>query len=127
MRWGKPNAGLERGIGEDRGQPRDSYRSKITKVRKLTAQELNLPDHEAAVKTLFAWLQGHEVGKDLHAVGHRLVHGGPSHVKPQRVSSALIEDLKQLIPLAPDHLPDEIKGLEAVHQLFPDLPQVALL
>ena len=91
----------------------------------LTAQELDLPDHEAALKTLFDWLQGHEAGKGLDAVGHRLVHGGPSHVKPQLVSSELIEDLKQLIPLAPDHLPDEIKGLEAVHRLFPDLPQVA--
>jgi acetate kinase len=91
----------------------------------LTDQELNLPDHETALKALFAWLRGHEVGKDLHAVGHRLVHGGTVHVEPQLVSSGLIEDLKQLIPLAPDHLPDEIKGLEAVHQLFPGLPQVA--
>jgi acetate kinase len=93
--------------------------------RELTNRELNLPDHETALKTLFAWLQGHAVGRELHAIGHRLVHGGTVHVKPQLVSSALIEDLNQLIPLAPDHLPDEIKGLEAVHQLFPDLPQVA--
>jgi acetate kinase len=92
--------------------------------KQLAAQELDLPDHEAALKTLFDWLQGHEVGKDLHAVGHRLVHGGAAHVKPQPVSPALIEDLKLLIPLAPDHLPDEIKGLEAVHRHFPDMPQV---
>ena len=91
----------------------------------LADQKLSLPDHETALKTLFAWLQGHAVGKDLHAVGHRLVHGGAVHVKPQRVSAALIEDLKKLVPLAPDHLPDEIKGLEAVGQLSPDLPQVA--
>ena len=90
----------------------------------LTAQELDLPDHGAALKTLFDWLQGHEIGKELHGVGHRLVHGGPAHVKPQLVSSALIEDLKLLIPLAPDHLPDEIKGLEEVHRHFPDLPQI---
>jgi acetate kinase len=90
----------------------------------LTAQELDLPDHGAALITLYAWLQGHEIGKELHGVGHRLVHGGPAHVKPQLVSSALIDDLKLLIPLAPDHLPDEIKGLEEVHQHFPDLPQV---
>jgi acetate kinase len=92
--------------------------------QQLTAQELDLPDHGAAFKTLFSWLPGHEIGKELHGVGHRLVHGGPAHVKPQLVSPALIEDLKLLIPLAPDHLPDEIKGLEEVHQHFPDLPQV---
>ena len=93
--------------------------------RELTDQKLNLPDHETALKTFFGWMDDHEDGKDLHAVGHRLVHGGTDHVKPQRVTPALIEDLKQLVPLAPDHLPDEIKALEAVHQLFPDLPQVA--
>jgi len=93
--------------------------------RELTDQKLDLPDHETALKTFFGWMNGHEKGKDLHAVGHRLVHGGTDHVKPQRVTPALIEDLKQLVPLAPDHLPDEIKALEAVHRLFPDLPQVA--
>jgi len=34
---------------------------------------LDLPDHEAALKTLCAWLQGHEIGKELHAVGHRVM------------------------------------------------------
>lgn len=92
---------------------------------KLLAQELDLPDHDVAWKTLFAWLQGHEIGKSLQAVGHRLVHGGPVHVEPQLVSPDLIADLKLLIPLSPDHLPHEIKGLEAVHQLYPDLRQVA--
>jgi acetate kinase len=90
----------------------------------LTSQELDLPDHAAALKTLFAWLQGHEIGKDLHAVGHRLVHGGMAHVKPQLVSPAVIEELKLLMPLAPDHLPHEIKALEAVHRQYPLLPQV---
>ena len=90
----------------------------------LTAQKLDLPDHDVAWKTLFDWLQGHEIGQDLHAVGHRLVHGGPTHIKPQLVSPALIEDLKLLIPLAPDHLPDELKGLEAVSRHFQDLPQI---
>jgi acetate kinase len=101
------------------------FQAKDYEGHQLTAQELDLPDHGASFKTLFAWLQGHEIGRDLHGVGHRLVHGGPAHVKPQLVSPALIEDLKLLIHLAPDHLPDEIKGLEEVHQHFPDLPQVA--
>lgn len=100
------------------------FQAKDHEGQQLTAQELDLPDHGAALQTLYAWLQGHEIGKELHGVGHRLVHGGPAHVKPQLVSSALIEDLKLLIPLAPDHLPDEIKGLEEVHRHFPALPQV---
>jgi acetate kinase len=108
------------GIGIERGD----FQAEDQEGHQLTAQKLNLPDHDAAWQTLFDWLQGHEIGRDLHAVGHRLVHGGTAHVKPQLISPALIEDLKLLIPLAPDHLPDELKGLEAVHRYFPDLPQI---
>jgi acetate kinase len=109
------------GIGVERGD----FQAEDQGGHQLTARKIELPDHEVAFKTLFDWLQGHEIGKNLHAIGHRLLHGGPAHIKPQLVSPALIEDLKLLIPLAPEHLPDEIKGLEAVHQLFPDLLQVA--
>jgi acetate kinase len=108
------------GIGIEQGD----FQAEDQEGHQLTAQKWDLPDHDAAWQTLFDWLQGHEIGKDLHAVGHRLVHGGTAHVKPQLVSPALIEDLKLLMPLAPDHLPDEIKGLEAVRRYFPDLPQI---
>ena len=97
----------------------------IKKASGCLARELDLPDHQAAWETLFEWLKGHEMSQDLHGIGHRIVHGGPHHIKPQLVDSALIEGLKLLIPLAPDHLPPEIQGLEAVHRLYPDLPQVA--
>ena len=91
--------------------------------QQLTAQELPLPDHETAFKTLFNWLQGHEVGGNLDAIGHRLVHGGAAHVRPQLVTPDLLADLQLLLPLAPDHLPHEIKGLSAVQRHFPKVPQ----
>jgi acetate kinase len=90
---------------------------------KLTARELPLPDHETAFQALFDWLQGHEIGRDLDAIGHRLVHGGAAHIRPQLVSSKLLADLQLLLPLAPDHLPHEIKGLTAVQRHFPKVPQ----
>jgi acetate kinase len=107
------------GVGHGFFQARDQ------KGDQVAAQPMDLPDHDAAWKILLAWLEGHEIGQDLHGVGHRLVHGGTAHVRPQLVSPALMEDLKLLLPLAPDHLPHEIKGLDAVRQHFPDLPQVA--
>jgi acetate kinase len=91
--------------------------------KKLTAQELPLPDHEAAFKTLFDWLQGHEIGGNLDAIGHRLVHGGAAHIRPQLVTPDLLADLQLLLPLAPDHLPHEIKGLQAGQRHFPKVPQ----
>lgn len=59
------------------------------------------------------------------AVGHRVVHGGASHVAPARVDAALLADLRKLVPLDPDHLPAEIALIEAVASRCPHLPQVA--
>jgi acetate kinase len=59
------------------------------------------------------------------AVGHRLVHGGPQHAAPERITDTLFNELRSLIPFAPLHLPDEIAGIEAVTSNFPKLPQVA--
>jgi acetate kinase len=59
------------------------------------------------------------------AVGHRLVHGGPNHAAPARITDVLLKELRGLIPFAPLHLPDEIAGIEAVTSRFPKVPQVA--
>ena len=59
------------------------------------------------------------------AVGHRLVHGGPDHAAPARITDALCEESAALIPFAPLHLPAEIAGIESMSLRFPDVPQVA--
>jgi acetate kinase len=59
------------------------------------------------------------------AIGHRLVHGGPNHFAPERVTPELVEALRSLISFAPLHLPVEIEGIEAMASRFPGLPQVA--
>jgi acetate kinase len=58
------------------------------------------------------------------AVGHRIVHGGPDHVAPERVTPELIADLRRLTPFAPVHMPGAIEGLEAAAERAPNLPQV---
>jgi acetate kinase len=89
----------------------------------LTEAHRDVPDHRAAVHTTFATL------KQLHlpqpaAVGHRLVHGGPDHAAPERVTPELMASLQRLVALAPLHLPSEIQGIKAVATRFPNLPQV---
>jgi acetate kinase len=54
----------------------------------LIEQHLDLPDHDAALKALFEWLQSYAPGRDLHAVGHRIVHGGPSYRQPHLITSS---------------------------------------
>ncbi len=83
----------------------------------------DLPDHPAALAVLLDWLL-RQPGLCLSAVGHRLVHGGPTYRTPRRVTPELLADLRPLIPFAPNHLPAEISLIEAVTSRYPDLPQV---
>jgi acetate kinase len=83
-----------------------------------------VPDAHAAVEAIFAALDRLRLPVPM-AVGHRVVHGGPDHVAPQRVDARLLASLRTLVPLAPLHLPAAIEVIEAVSARFPDLPQVA--
>lgn len=79
-------------------------------------------DHREAVDGVFALLGEHTLPEPA-AVGHRLVHGGPDHAAPERVTKDLLGELRALVPLAPLHMPKELDGVEAVAERFPDLPQ----
>ena len=61
----------------------------------------------------------------LIAIGHRVVHGGPQYATPQRVTPALLQELRRLRPLDPEHLPVEIGLIEDLSVRFPVLPQFA--
>lgn len=61
----------------------------------------------------------------VDAVGHRVVHGGPRHTVPVRVDDGVLDDLRELVPLAPLHQPVAIEAIETVQRVRPDLPSVA--
>jgi acetate kinase len=61
----------------------------------------------------------------LDAVGHRVVHGGSHYSQPRVITPQLVATLRELVPLAPDHLPQAIDAIEAVGHAYPALPQVA--
>jgi acetate kinase len=89
-------------------------------------EERRLPgrwaDHGEAVDGVFALMGKHALPEPA-GVGHRLVHGGRDHLAPERVTAALLADLRALVPLAPLHLPSGIAGVEAVATRLPALPQ----
>jgi len=82
------------------------------------------PDHTVAVGALMDWIE-ECCGGALNAVGHRVVHGGPKYSQPQRITAEVIEELQQLSPFDPEHLPLEIELIEAFRQRHPTMPQVA--
>jgi acetate kinase len=92
--------------------------------RMLSESERVLARPQVAVDALFDEFERLQLPR-LDAVGHRIVHGGPHHVAPEIVTPALIDDLKNLIPFAPLHMPGGIEGIEAVAARHAKLPQVA--
>jgi acetate kinase len=71
------------------------------------------------------WIEERIRRGELTAIGHRVVHGGPKYSEPQRVTAEMVEELHQLQPFDPEHLPEEILLTEAFQRRFPDLTQVA--
>ena len=74
---------------------------------------------------LLPWLRERLGGRPLAALGHRVVHGGASHARPERVTADLLRELTDLASLAPLHQPHNLAPIRAVLEHAPDLPQVA--
>ncbi len=88
----------------------------------LHSEEARIPDHSAAIEKLLDWI-GADYAGSLDIAAHRIVYGGSKHVQPARVTPALLRDLESMIPLDPDHLPQEITAVRAIARFRPSLAQ----
>jgi acetate kinase len=84
----------------------------------------DFPDHQTAIVKVFGLIDELRLSRPV-AVGHRVVHGGPSYMVHTQIEAELLNALREQIPFAPLHLPSAIQAIEAVSEHFPDLPQVA--
>jgi acetate kinase len=85
-------------------------------------------DHTNALQTMQKDLAAAGVDLDmvgLRAVGHRVVHGGPDFSDPTIINDDVLDEIKDLIPLAPLHNPGAVSGIEAARAEF-DVPHVAI-
>jgi acetate kinase len=107
------------------GLPESTFEVKgLNKADNFT-RSVTAPNHTAAVGLLMDWIEERFQRGELTAVGHRVVHGGPKYSEPQRITTEMVEELHQLRPFDPEHLPEEILLTEAFHRRFPGLVQVA--
>lgn len=105
---------------------------------KLTTQsgekkiiEKDIPEHTCGVKFIFEILTGSEYGvlkslDEIDAVGHRMVHGGEKFNKSVILTDEVLEAFAACNDLAPLHNPANLKGVNAVKELLPDIPQVGV-
>lgn len=98
-----------------------------------TKRAVALRDHAAAVEYFVTWLVGDEstvpisTVADIHAVGHRVVHGGERFTSSIRIDDQVWRELEDLIELAPLHNPHNLRGVAAMRTVLgPGVPQVAV-
>jgi acetate kinase len=85
------------------------------------------PQHpyRAALQRIRAGVLTRLGDRRLHAIAHRVVHGGSKYFDPVCVDAQVLADLKSYIPLAPLHQPFALEAIEILLDERPDLPQVA--
>lgn len=93
-----------------------------------------LRDIRAAVEFIIRWACSAESGvaelqsiADIHAVGHRVVHGGERFKSSVLITDEVVRGIEDCIELAPLHNPTNIKGIVAAREVFGSgLPAVAV-
>jgi acetate kinase len=73
---------------------------------------------------LLDWLEVHLSPNKLHAVGHRMVHGGPDFLEPSIITPEILDKLRRLIPLAPLHQPRVLNVIDTLSKRDPSLLQI---
>ena len=91
----------------------------------------DIPEHTTGVRFIFSVLTGEEYGvvksiSEIDAVGHRMVHGGEKFSKSVLLNDEVMETFIACTDLAPLHNPANIKGVNAVKDIAPDMPQVGV-
>jgi acetate kinase len=92
--------------------------------RFIDCERVDAADHEAACRHVFSWLMRHGPGMP-DAVGHRVVHGGPRHTTPEQVVPELLDSVEELVPFAPEHLPQALNAIRYAAIELPGVFQVA--
>lgn len=88
-------------------------------------------EHRAGIEYILGVLLSEKYGcikslDEIHAVGHRVVHGGERFNTSVLITEEVIDMLNECIELAPLHNPPNLKGIYAIQELMPDTPQVGV-
>ena len=85
---------------------------------------LNGKSYGEVSEFIVKWIEQQPFFNSIQVIGHRIVHG-MHHTGPAIVSNDLLQELKEISPFDPEHLPAEIKLIELFRDAFPKLQQVA--
>jgi acetate kinase len=100
-------------------QPKDKEKVKLVQ---------HVPDHQVGIDIILKALLHPEYGvikdkHEIHAVGHRVVHGGEKFSGSVAITQEVIDKMEECSDLAPLHNPANLKGIYAMRTLMPDVRQ----
>lgn len=121
---------LAEGGVEKVGLPGAFLKFKLPDGEKKTI-EMPIPDHKKAINDILNILTDPTYGciksfDEINAVGHRVVHGGEKFNKSVKIDDEVIAKIKECYDVAPLHNPANMTGIEAITDLMPGVPQVAV-
>jgi len=88
-------------------------------------------DHQSGIEFLLGILVSQKYGslkslEDIDAVGHRVVHAGEKFSGSVYITDEVVDALEECVELAPLHNPPNLKGIYAMQELLPKIPQVGV-
>ncbi len=90
-----------------------------------------IPEHTTGVRLIIDLLTSDKYGvvrsiEEIDAVGHRMVHGGEKFSASTLLTDEVLKTFEACNDLAPLHNPANLKGVNAVKEVAPDIPQVGV-
>lgn len=90
-----------------------------------------MPEHTVGIELILSTLTDDKIGcigslQEIQAVGHRVVHGGEKFNQSVLITPEVRQSIVECTELAPLHNPANLKGIDAISNILPDVPQVAV-
>jgi acetate kinase len=108
-----------------------THKRYLNGIEHITEETLKIKDHANGLQEVAKLLIDPAIGviknpDEIHAVGHRVVHGGENFSDTQIITEEVKEKIKKLFPLAPLHNPPNYLGIEVSEQIFKHAKQIAV-
>ena len=119
---------LAKGVAEKIGLHGSFIKHEMQDGQKVKV-EGEMLDHQQGIEYILGILKSQKYGcikdfDEIDAVGHRVVHGGEAFKGSVLITREVIAKMEECIDLAPLHNPPNLKGISAMTNLLPEVPQV---
>lgn len=118
---------IAKGTVERIGTDQSSW--KIEGANKKIVNSKPLTNHVEAVKVVLEELLQNGLLKDINeikGIGHRILHGGKKYKDSAIITDEVLQDIIDLTPLGPLHIPGQVAGIKCMMEIFKGIPQIAV-